>query len=124
MFIEYNPSPTGARVGDCAVRAVSKALDVDWDTAFVLLTAKGFALKDLPNANIVIDRVLRNFGFHRGIVPDECPDCYTVGDFAREHPEGTFVLCTGDHTVCVKNGDIYDSWDSSEEHPLFYWGNL
>lgn len=126
MFIEYNPSPTGAQVGDCAVRAVSKALGVDWDTAFVLLAAKGFSVKDMPNANIVIDKVLRNFGFRRGIVSDDCPDCYTAEDFASDHPEGTFVLCTGnmDHTVCVKNGDIYDSWNSSKEHPLFYWSKI
>lgn len=27
MFVEWNPSPVGRRVGDCAVRAVSKAID-------------------------------------------------------------------------------------------------
>ena len=27
MYIEYNPNPCGRRVGDCAVRAISKALD-------------------------------------------------------------------------------------------------
>lgn len=31
MFIYYNPNRLGKRVGDCAVRAVSKALNVDWD---------------------------------------------------------------------------------------------
>lgn len=27
MYIEYNPNPCGRRVGDCAVRAVAKALN-------------------------------------------------------------------------------------------------
>lgn len=35
MFTEYNPNPAGRRVGDCAVRAVAKALDTDWETAYI-----------------------------------------------------------------------------------------
>ena len=34
MWVEYNPNPSGRRVGDCAVRAVAKALNVDWETAW------------------------------------------------------------------------------------------
>ena len=29
MWIEHNGNPTGRRVGDCAVRAIEVALDVD-----------------------------------------------------------------------------------------------
>lgn len=75
MFSYYNPSPSGARVGDCAVRAVSKALGTDWETAYMLLSAKGYAMHDLPNANSVINSVLREYGFEREIIPNECPDC-------------------------------------------------
>ena len=31
-WVWYNPSPTGRNVGDCAVRAIAKALDIDWET--------------------------------------------------------------------------------------------
>ena len=34
-YIPYNPNPVARRVGDCAVRAVSKALGVDWEQAFL-----------------------------------------------------------------------------------------
>ena len=37
MFKEYNPNPVSRRVGDCAVRAVAKALDIDWETAYQIL---------------------------------------------------------------------------------------
>ena len=30
-WILYNPSPTGRNVGDCAVRAIAKALGTDWE---------------------------------------------------------------------------------------------
>ena len=35
MFEFYNPNPHGRRVGDCVVRAVSKALDQDWQTTYL-----------------------------------------------------------------------------------------
>lgn len=121
MFALWNPSPVGARVGDCAVRAVAKALDVDWETAYTMLCLKGYELYDLPNSNAVINALLTSKGFERGIVPNTCPECYTVGEFAEDHPEGTYVLGTGDHVVCITDGTINDSWDSSNEIPIYFW---
>lgn len=34
MFKKYNPNPYAARVGDCAIRAMSKALDQSWEKSF------------------------------------------------------------------------------------------
>lgn len=31
MWKPYNPNPVGRSVGDCAVRAIAKALDVTWE---------------------------------------------------------------------------------------------
>lgn len=36
-WIEFNNNPVGRRVGDCAVRAISKALDTDWESAYISL---------------------------------------------------------------------------------------
>ena len=41
MWVEYNPNPVSRRVKDCAVRAIAKALDVSWESAFAMLTAMG-----------------------------------------------------------------------------------
>ena len=43
MWIQYNPNPTGRNVEDCAIRAVAKALDIDWEQAFALVSAAAFA---------------------------------------------------------------------------------
>ena len=32
-WIEYNPNPRRNRVGDCAIRAIAKATDQDWEMA-------------------------------------------------------------------------------------------
>lgn len=52
MYTMWNPSPTGAKVGDCAVRAVSKALGTDWGTAYTMLCVKGFEMADMPSATV------------------------------------------------------------------------
>ena len=121
MHVYYNPSPVGNKVGDCAVRAVSKALGVDWDTAYTMLAVKGFEMADLPNSNAVINALMIEKNFDREIIPNTCPVCYTVADFAADHPQGVYLLGTGTHVVTVEDGNIYDSWDSSYEIPLYYW---
>lgn len=121
MFIYYNPNPSGRMVGDCAVRAVAKALNIDWETAYSAMAVNGFLMNDMPSANSVWGAVLRQHNFTRENIPNSCPDCYTAADFARDHPKGTYVLGFGTHTATIKDGDLYDSWDSSKEVPQYFW---
>lgn len=121
VWIEYNPSPAGARVGDCSVRAIAKALNVDWYEAYALLAAKGYDLLDMPSSNAVWGAVLKDNGFERHLIPNTCPSCYTIGDFARDHPFGTYVVGTGNHVVTIESGSVWDSWDSSNEIAFYFW---
>ena len=121
MWKEYNPNPLARRVGDCAVRAVSAALGVDWETAYVMLAVNGFAMGDLQNSNSVIGSVLRQHGFYRFNLSEACPDCYTFGDFARDNPHGVFVVGTGTHVATIVDGNLMDVWDSSGEPVAFVW---
>lgn len=120
-WIDWNPNPTGRRVADCAVRAVARALGTDWETAYSLIAAAGYAMGDMPSGDSVWGAVLRQNGFYREAVPNTCPDCYTVAEFAREHPRGIYVLALGGHVVTVENGDWYDTWDSGGQVPMYYW---
>lgn len=121
MFKEYNPNPMARRVGDCAVRAISKALDVDWETAYSIIATNGFAMGDMPSSDAVWGAVLRQHGFYRSAIPNTCPDCYTAADFCAEHPKGTYVLAFGGHVATVKDGDLYDAWDSSGLSPQYFF---
>lgn len=118
---EFLNNPYGRRVGDCAVRAVAKAIGSDWEKAFTELVLAGFTLGDMPSGNAVINSVLKQYGFRRQVIPNECSDCYTIGDFAQDHPEGTYVVGTGNHVAAVEDGTVWDSWDSRGEIALFYW---
>lgn len=117
----YNENPTGRSVGDCAVRAVSIALGVDWETAYTLMAVAGFNMGDMPSSNSVWGAVLRQHGFYRYNLPENCPDCYTFEDFAADHPQGVFVLGTGTHVATVKDGILYDAWNSSNEPVAYAW---
>ena len=121
MYKFVNPNPKSNIVGDCTVRAVALACGLSWDEAYTGLCDMGFYLKDMPNANRVWGAFLKNMGFVKSTIPNTCPDCYTIGDFADDHPHGVYVLGTGTHTVAVIDGTIMDSWDSSDEVPVFYW---
>ena len=120
-YIEWNPNPVGRRVGDCAVRAVARALGVDWETAYVMIAVNGFSMGDMPSSDSVWGATLRQNGFYRMNLPDQCPDCYTVADLCRDYPKGTYVIGFGGHVATVVDGDLYDSWDSSTEIPQFVW---
>ena len=121
MFVEYNPNPYNRRVGDCAVRAVAKALNEDWDTAFTRLIISAYEMGDMPSSDSVWGATLRKNGFRRETIPNDCPNCYTVAEFVEAHPTGTYVLALGGHVLAVDDGNIYDSWDSSNEIPQYYY---
>jgi len=121
MWEQYNPNPSGRNVGDCAVRAVAKALDVTWEQAYAMIAAAGYQMNDMPSSNSVWGAVLRQHGFFRHSIPNQCPDCYTAESFIRDHPSGVYVLAFGNHVATAVNGELYDSWDSTQEIPQYYW---
>jgi len=121
-YVPYNPNPAGHKVGDCVVRALTVALDADWNRAYLELAAQGYAMKNMPSADKVWGQLLKDRGFHRRGLIDTCPDCYTVEEFAYDHPSGLYILGTGRHAVAVESGQILDSWNSGDKTPLFYFG--
>ena len=75
----------------------------------------------MPSSNAVWGAYLKKQGFRREIVKDDCQECYTVADFAKEHQTGVFILALSGHVVCVEDGQLFDSWDSSGETPIYFW---
>lgn len=120
-FSYYNPNPKGSRVGDCTIRAISKATGKEWEAVYAGLSAYGYMLADMPSANHVWGAYLKREGFKRYFVDDHGRDIYTVEDFCKDHPTGSYILAIEGHVVCVVDGRYYDSWDSGNEIPIFYW---
>lgn len=116
-FKPYNPNPRRNRVGDCTARAICKATGKTWDEVFVSLCTYGYVEKDYPSANHIWGKYLKVQGFKRYLIEDDL----TVSEFCELHPKGTYILAIDGHVVCVQDGFYYDSWDSGEEIPVYYW---
>lgn len=118
MFKEYNANPSGKRTEDCVTRAISLAMGIDWESAYIRQAIHGLQMHDKMDKNYVWGKLLTDSGFKRRAIPDTCPACYTIADFAQDHPQGTYILGTGDHAVTVIDGDWYDTWDSGGAVPI------
>ena len=119
-FVYANPNPHRERVGDCTVRAISLATGKPWREVYVALCGYGYKLCDMPSSNAVWGEYLSDLGYVRDIASRTCPMC-TIAEFAEQNNKGVYILGTGTHVVCVRDGDYYDAWDSGDETPIFAW---
>ena len=117
----YQPNPLKKSVGDCVIRALCKAFNDDWYNMYSRLTIEGYALCDMPSSNAVWGHFLKTNGYKRYIIPNTFPDCYTIGQFVNDNPDGKYILATGSHLVTAIDGTIFDTWDSSQEVISSYW---
>lgn len=120
-YVNYNPNPARKLVGDCVIRAIAKSLNKDWEDVYLDIVMLGYQMHDMPSSNAVWGAYLLDNGFKRYVIPDTCPECYTVEEFVDDDPELTGILATGSHVIAVGNGNYYDTWDSGNEIPIFYW---
>lgn len=121
MWKYYLNNPCGRVVGDCAVRALSVALDMTWQEAFLKLATAAYGMCDMPSSNSVIWAVLRQNGFEAFNIPGNMIGHFTVRGFCEANPTGTYVMFTSGHVVAAKDGTFFDSWDSGSETVLFVW---
>lgn len=120
-YIPYNVNPVQRRVEDCTVRAIAMVEDRSWLQVYYGICATGAALFSMPMSNEVWGEYLYRIGYDKFGIPNTCPRCYTVRDFCHDHPYGRYILGTGSHVIAVINGDWFDTWNSGDEVPLFYF---
>ena len=120
MWKRFNPNPQGLIVGDCTVRAICAVTGLDWYRIHEELCELSRELADMPSADRTWWELLRQYGFTWRRLIDQCPECYTVRDFAADHPKGLYVLGPPNHAVAVIDGDYWDSWNSGSTVPSYY----
>lgn len=118
MWIEYNPNPKKNNTNDCVIRALSKALECSWRKAKILVDVYSMELSQTEDSDLVWANILSDNGFT--IEAIFCKNCNLM-DFCRKHKNGLYVVKLPNHVVTVENGNYYDSWDSGEEIPIYYW---
>ena len=121
MWIYANPNPCRQEEPDCVVRAIAIATDQSWKKVHRDLCQLSCEKCTMPSVNWLWGLYLKRKGFERFLLPESCPACVTVKDFARMYPEGTYVVGTGTHAVAVINGNWYDAWNSADETLTFFY---
>lgn len=121
MYADFNNNPQNKRVGDCVIRAIAKALGKDWNEIYIDLSVEGFKQSDSFQSMSVWGSYLKEHGWQQMLLPDTCPACYTVRQFCSDNPQGYFILVTGSHVIAVIDGVYFDTWDSGDEVPVYFF---
>lgn len=117
-FKYYQPNDKDIKdnYGDCTIRALSKALNITWLEAFDLMIplCREYQVSNIFNAPSKVQReIVERLGFkYKGISNKRGTKRPTVDSFAKEHPEGVYILNVAHHEVACVNGNYYDTWDS------------
>ena len=60
MYSYYNPHPSKDRIGDCVIRAISKALNQSWEETYIELCLLGYMMGDAdPNEREILKKCMR-----------------------------------------------------------------
>lgn len=121
MWMKTNPNPGHKEVPDCVIRAIAIALNKTWLEVSDELYAVARRNYSVTCDDHVWGRYLYEKGFEPFLLSKSCPECVTISVFCWMYPKGTFIIGTGSHAVAVIDGDYYDSWDSGNEIPSFFW---
>lgn len=137
MFQQFNNNP-GCKIynrgkkkgqkeikGDCVVRCMMQAWNVDWLTAAKRLAERSFELFDVQISNAVWQSFCEPTQFKA-----KTEEMFGGGkrylrvkEFAKL-TEGNaigFIVSVPHHLVFVRNGKYYDAWDSGNETVRKIW---
>lgn len=121
MWLKCNVNPAKNDTADCVIRACVVALNKTWlqvsDEIYELSRKHFLSMSD----DRLWGRYLYEKGFTPFLLPENCPSCITIKRFCIMYPHGIYIIGTGSHAVAVIDGNYYDSWDSGDEVPSFFW---
>lgn len=109
---EYvNPHPDNKKVGDCVKRAITLSSGLDYKNVQIELNrykkiTKAKLFNDNKNWLPFVEKELKweKLKGYQNI---------KIGDFAKEHPEGTYLISCRRHLTTVKDGKVLDTWNCS-----------
>lgn len=121
-FTWYNANPMHHFTNDCVIRALSKALDIKYETVLSELCEIACLTNYMPNDDIIWQNYIEDDGLVKRKQPRKSDNRkYTAEEFAKLHKTGTYLLRLANHlTVCV-DGKIYDTWNCGYKTVGNYW---
>lgn len=105
---------------DCTVRSMSIAFQKDYEYVFDLCESKGKKKGKGMTKNQWL-KVMEILAKETGKKIEKLVFHAVAGEermktprFVTEYPQGTFILRQAHHIATVVDGNLYDSWDSSQ----------
>ena len=121
-YYQPNKKDIKDEYGDCVIRALTKALNMEWLEVFDDIHPISRELQIPFNCKPCYEVYLESKGFvYHGISNAKGSKRPTVQKFANSHKEGTYVLRVANHIVTVSEGYFWDTWDSGDKSLYGYW---
>ena len=123
-FEYYQPNDLDLkdRYGDCTIRALSKVFDKSWIDTYEMtipITRKYQILPGMFFHAEHADKIAEMLGLQRSKVSNKRGTKRpTVDEFAKNHPNGIYLLKVAHHVVACVDGKYYDTWDCGYK-PLY-----
>ena len=121
-FHYHNQNPKGRITGDCVFRAMSLAMDKPYNECVMemaeLMCETGYALNDSKGE----EAYLKKLGWVKMNQPRKANGKkYTGKEFVKIFKGTCFAHIGGHHAVCIKDGKVWDIWDSTDGSIGNYW---
>ena len=117
MFIYYNENPNGYHIPDCVIRAITKALCLDYYEVVRLLNLNANEFQcDCLNVQCYEKLLDYDFG-----LPHYMSYGLTAQEVADDYKDNILLLRMRGHLSTALFGDIYDIWDCSQEEITDFW---
>lgn len=122
QYFQPNKFDLKDKVGDCAVRAVCKAQDLEWLKAYDVMSAIARTVQSPFNCKFGFEWIMQTLGYEYFPVSNKKGGKRpTVMSFCKNNPRGTYILVLAHHYVCSKDGQYFDTWDSGSKCLYGYW---
>lgn len=117
MFIYHNNNPEREITNDCVVRAISTALNLDYNYILQEL----FKISNYFNCDMLVKDCYKILLSEQFELPMYYGNGNSVEKIARDFRDKNLILRIDGHLVASKNGNVFDTWDSSKEIVDVFW---
>lgn len=121
-YYQPNKKDIKDKYGDCAVRAICKAEEIEWLEAYDIMYKYSREVQCPLNVKTGFEYILKKLGYtYVSISNKKGSKRPTVANFAKQNKTDTCILVLANHYVCSKKGKYYDTWDSGNKCLYGYW---
>jgi len=115
MYRYYNANPYYRHIDDCVIRSLSVLMNRSWRSVYDELTELA------GDIGLMFDRVEFVEDYLDDRYKRTCHYSKTIGEFAKEFPNGRYAVTTNGHITAIIDGEIIDTYDPSEKIMRCAW---